>query len=180
MTDPLCALFVCNVPSFRAFVLQNNALHGSALNTEFDCIRLAWWIVLNNRSRLLYQSNSVVHQRLCHTQLILFNISRLRKKWKVFEFIGLWIGSTSAEVLLALNRCLHFIAPELVERLFGSKESGSDYKTWIWLLLPTAWMLFYFFFGTPAIFSGLLHVETFNPHFGYANEMKHEVVYFSS
>ena len=93
---------------------------------------------------------------------------------------GLWLGESSVEFVLALNRCLHIMSPRLEAILFGTNEGKTGYRTYIWLVPPTAWGLHYFLFGTPAVFSSLLHIETFNPHYGYANYMASNVCFLST
>ena len=78
---------------------------------------------------------------------------------------------SSVELVLALNRCLFFVSPNLARILFGSRYFDTDYRVWLWMLPPTAWGLWYFVRGTPAIFTSIYHIETWNPHCGYDDDM---------
>lgn len=90
---------------------------------------------------------------------------------------GLWLTETSVEVILALNRCLFFVAPNVAICLFGTSERKTTYRTWLWMVPPTLWGINYWIREDPAIFSSLLLIEAWNPHLGYANEMQPNVCF---
>ena len=89
----------------------------------------------------------------------------------LIQFKGLWMAESSVEVTLALNRCLFFVAPGIAQFLFGSNELGTAYRTWLWMIPPTLWGLWECLCEKPMLFSGILHIEIDNPHYGYANYM---------
>ena len=81
------------------------------------------------------------------------------------------MAESSVEVILALNRCLFFVAPGIALSLFGSTELGTTYRSWLWMIPPTLWGLWYCARETPMIFTSILHIEAVNPHYGFANSM---------
>ena len=91
--------------------------------------------------------------------------------------IGLWLTESSVEVILAINRCMFFVAPNLALRLFGSLEKKTAYRAWIWMIPPTLWGLNYFVQEQSPIFSSFVLIEAWNPHLGYANEMLQNVCF---
>ena len=95
-----------------------------------------------------------------------------------YKISGLWVAESCVEVVLALNRCLFFAAPDLALCLFGSNEFGTGYRAWLWMVPPTLWGSWYFLYGTPTIFSFIDHFETWNPHNGYHDEMRDYVSFF--
>ena len=91
--------------------------------------------------------------------------------------IGLWLTESSVEVILAINRCMFFVAPNLALRLFGSLEKKTAYRAWIWMIPPTLWGLNYFVQEQSPIFSSFVLIEAWNPHLGYANGMLQNVCF---
>jgi hypothetical protein len=87
---------------------------------------------------------------------------------------GAFVAELNIEVLLALNRCLHFVSPQWALRLFGYKESC--WRTWLWLSLPLFHGLYSLVFEIPWFWSSVDNNFMFNPHHGYANEMFPEVI----
>ena len=81
------------------------------------------------------------------------------------------MSESSVELVLALNRCIFFVSPSIARVLFGSSDFGTDYRVWLWMVPPTVWGLWYFVKGTPLIFSSIYHIETWNPHRGYNEDM---------
>ena len=81
------------------------------------------------------------------------------------------MAESSVEVVLALNRCLFICAPNVAITLFGSKDYGTENRVWFWMVPPTLWGLFYFVRGSPTIFTSIYHIETWNPHRGYFDDM---------
>ena len=90
------------------------------------------------------------------------------------------MAESSVEVILALNRCLFFAAPNVGLFLFGSKDWGTGYRAWLWMVPPTLWGLWYFVRETPAMFSSFLHIETLNPHKIYFDDMIDYVSFLNS
>ena len=87
------------------------------------------------------------------------------------------MAESSVEVILALNRCLAFAMPNVAFFLFGSDDLGTKNRVWFWMVPPTLWGLFYFVRGSTTIFTSIYHIETWNPHRGYRDDM---VQYVSS
>ena len=94
------------------------------------------------------------------------------------QIIALWIAESSVEIILALNRCLFFAAPNLSHHLFGSSDAGTAHRVWFWLVPPTLWGLYYLVWGTPAIFTSIYHIETWNPHRGYFDDLIKNVCFY--
>ena len=88
---------------------------------------------------------------------------------------GLWVAESSVEVILALNRCLFFAAPDIGFLLFGSNDEGTGHRTWFWMVPPTLWGLWYFVRERNGMFSSFQHIETENPHLGYFDDMAENV-----
>ena len=84
---------------------------------------------------------------------------------------GIWVAESSVEVVLALNRCLFICAPNIAITLFGSKDYRTENRVWLWMVPPTLWGLLYLVQGSPAIFTSIYHIETWNPHRGYFDDM---------
>ena len=74
--------------------------------------------------------------------------------------LGCWGAGSATCVLLAVNRCIDLINPELGQRLFGGK------KTILWLMIPTGYFIFFFWFHTTIIFSSNLYAFFFDPFVG--------------
>ena len=85
------------------------------------------------------------------------------------------MAESSVEVILALNRCLFFAAPNVGLFLFGSNEDGTGHRTWYWMVPPTLWGLWYFVRERTGAFSAIQHIETENPHLGYFDDMAENV-----
>lgn len=98
----------------------------------------------------------------------------------VFLFLGLWMAQSTMQTVLALNRCLFFSCPRLENSLFGSDQLKTGWRTWLWTAPSCMWGFCYCVWGTPGVFSSLLCMEVFNPHFGYANDMAKYVCLFFS
>ena len=68
-----------------------------------------------------------------------------------------WSSGSTTCVILAINRCLDVINPKLGYRLFHGT------KTFLWLLIPTASFIYFFFFHTTIIFSTNFYALFFDP-----------------
>lgn len=142
-------------------------------------------------SALIFLKNTGLPQRVClNLSLDLFKcqfcypISCFRAPIVhclcVFLFLGLWMAQSTMQTVLALNRCLFFSCPRLENSLFGSDQQKTGWRTWFWTAPSCMWGFCYFVWGTPGVFSSLLRMEVFNPHFGYANDMAKYVCLFLS
>ena len=85
------------------------------------------------------------------------------------------MAESSVEVILALNRCIFFAAPNIGFFLFGSKDLGTANRTWHWMVPPTLWGILYAWREKPLIFSPVQRIETENPHLGYFDDMRENV-----
>lgn len=102
--------------------------------------------IFNDHSGIFFLLSAIVFGAFA------FNI--LVKTLKCLTFLtskGLWLSVSSACVLLAINRCLFFVAPELAIIWFR-ENSVQSRRTWIWLLVPSAWGLCNAFRGAPFLF----------------------------
>ena len=65
------------------------------------------------------------------------------------------------EILLAVNRCVEVGIPHATEMLFHG------WRTWLWMIPPSAYGLYVLFFEKPAAFTGIYFAWFFDPHIGY-------------
>ncbi|KAL3099496.1 hypothetical protein niasHS_002951 [Heterodera schachtii] len=78
--------------------------------------------------------------------------------------LALWVSESTAEVLLAINRCVQIISNRLANFLFQT------WRTYVWLLLASVYGMYMLIFTKPILFTGL-YVSWFNnPHVGYVDE----------
>ena len=80
----------------------------------------------------------------------------------IFGCIGLgcWGSGSVTCVLLAINRCIDLINPQLGYTLFSGK------KTIFWLMIPTSYFIYFSWFHTTIIFSSNLYAFFFDPFVG--------------
>uniref|UniRef100_A0A183CM33 7TM_GPCR_Srx domain-containing protein n=1 Tax=Globodera pallida TaxID=36090 RepID=A0A183CM33_GLOPA len=78
--------------------------------------------------------------------------------------ICLWITESTAEMLLAFNRCVEVSSSYWADVLFHGK------RIYLWMIIPTLYGLYSLFFTTPAQFSGLFGSWFANPHVGYIDD----------
>uniref|UniRef100_A0A183C0H1 Serpentine receptor class gamma n=1 Tax=Globodera pallida TaxID=36090 RepID=A0A183C0H1_GLOPA len=71
---------------------------------------------------------------------------------------------SSADMLLAIDRCIETISPRIWKILF----SGNRIQ--LWLSLICLYGLFWAFFQKPAVFNGIFFAWLFNPFAGYHND----------
>ncbi|KAL3107456.1 hypothetical protein niasHT_014173 [Heterodera trifolii] len=86
--------------------------------------------------------------------------------------MSLWGAESTAELILALNRCMEICSPAMADILF------SGYRTWLWLMLPSIYGLYWFFFTMPHPFSGIYVSWFFNPHMGYLEDL--DKIYYNN
>ncbi|KAL3085585.1 hypothetical protein niasHT_037326 [Heterodera trifolii] len=77
---------------------------------------------------------------------------------------SLWFAETAAEFLLAINRCLELLKPELAYVIFNGN------KTWWLCTVPIVYAIAMAMFTKPLLFSGLNLAWFFNPYFGYTED----------
>jgi hypothetical protein len=97
----------------------------------------------------------------------------------IFELLltsikGAFVAELNVEVLLAVNRCLHFVDPGWTLHLFGYRETC--WRTWLWISLLISSGLYSFIFEIPWFWNSFENYFVFNPHQSYANEMFPEVI----
>ncbi|KAI1701627.1 serpentine type 7TM GPCR chemoreceptor srt domain-containing protein [Ditylenchus destructor] len=78
--------------------------------------------------------------------------------------LAMWAAETSSAVLLAVNRCIEIWSPKYGMMLFRGN------RTWLWLIPPTLYALFFATFTEPVLFSGIYLSWFFNPHVGYYDD----------
>ena len=74
--------------------------------------------------------------------------------------LSCWCSGSTTCILLAVNRCIDLISPELGQKLFGGK------KTVLWLMIPTACFIYFFFFHTSVSFNSNFYAFFFDPFVG--------------
>ncbi|KAF7636796.1 hypothetical protein Mgra_00003742 [Meloidogyne graminicola] len=82
--------------------------------------------------------------------------------------VFLWIGETTADLILAFNRCLFAISPFLARLFFGKK------RTYIWLLFSSLYAFYCLCFTPPLIFSPKYFAWFGSPYVGFSNSLKEE------
>ena len=92
-------------------------------------------------------------------------------KFQTISVRSLLMIESSVKLVLALNRCIIFVCTSIARVLFSSSDFGADYRVWLWIVPSTVWGLWYFVMGTPLIFTSIYHIETWNPHRGYYDDM---------
>ncbi|KAI1699302.1 serpentine type 7TM GPCR chemoreceptor srt domain-containing protein [Ditylenchus destructor] len=75
-----------------------------------------------------------------------------------------WVTESTTAIFLAVNRCLHVIAPEVSKKLF------SGHRVWYWMCFATCYGLWATIFTKPVSFNGIFCAWFFNPHTGYIED----------
>uniref|UniRef100_A0A914HK76 Rhodopsin n=1 Tax=Globodera rostochiensis TaxID=31243 RepID=A0A914HK76_GLORO len=78
--------------------------------------------------------------------------------------MSLWGAESTAELILAFNRCMETCSPAIAESMFRGT------RAWLWLLAPSLYGLYWFMFTMPHPFSGIYVSWFFNPHVGYIDD----------
>ncbi|KAI1706641.1 serpentine type 7TM GPCR chemoreceptor srt domain-containing protein [Ditylenchus destructor] len=76
----------------------------------------------------------------------------------------LWVIESSADLILAFNRCVEVTSPNVGDLLFKGN------RTWYWLIPVSLYSLYFSYFTKPVTFSGLFVCYFFNPHAGYIED----------
>ena len=74
--------------------------------------------------------------------------------------LGLWCGACCTCMLLALNRCMDMLKPDLGRLIFTGK------KTFYLLSIPSLYVLYYIWFTNPLIFNSIYYASLFDPFVG--------------
>nr|CAD2171729.1 unnamed protein product [Meloidogyne enterolobii] len=78
--------------------------------------------------------------------------------------LSLWFAETSAELLLAINRCLELLNPKLAHDIFKGN------RTWWLTVVPSIYAVVLSLFTAPILFTGLYFSWFFNPYVGYNDD----------
>ncbi|KAI1692801.1 serpentine type 7TM GPCR chemoreceptor srt domain-containing protein [Ditylenchus destructor] len=84
-----------------------------------------------------------------------------RNYWIGIAGTFLWVIESTADLVLALNRCVGVISPKSGDFLFEGN------RTWLWLIPVSLYSLYFIVFTKPVIFTGIFVTWYFNPHAGY-------------
>nr|CAD2182848.1 unnamed protein product [Meloidogyne enterolobii] len=88
---------------------------------------------------------------------------------------AVWGAETTAEAVLAFNRCLDMLLPRIAKLLFEGR------RTLLWLLAITLYGFSWLFYATPALFTGIHFSWFFNPYVGgYKNTTENYVCVFDA
>ncbi|KAL3082059.1 hypothetical protein niasHT_038389 [Heterodera trifolii] len=78
--------------------------------------------------------------------------------------MAFWLTESSTEMLLAINRCMELLRPQLAHAIF----SGN--KLWCFFALLICYGFTMSMFTKPTLFSGIYFSWFFNPYFGYTDD----------
>ncbi|KAL3109957.1 hypothetical protein niasHT_017330 [Heterodera trifolii] len=78
--------------------------------------------------------------------------------------LSMWCCETVMEMTLAFNRCVELSSARWARLLFQGK------RIYLWMLFPTLYGFYYFWYTQPLIFSGIFFSWFFNPHVGYIDD----------
>ncbi|KAL3085588.1 hypothetical protein niasHT_037329 [Heterodera trifolii] len=78
----------------------------------------------------------------------------------------LWIAETSAEMLLAINRCMELLRPELAHAIFSGNKLRCLFA------LPICYSTVMAMFTKSVLFSGIYLSWFFNPYVGYTDDFE--------
>uniref|UniRef100_A0A915NQL0 Serpentine receptor class gamma n=1 Tax=Meloidogyne floridensis TaxID=298350 RepID=A0A915NQL0_9BILA len=79
--------------------------------------------------------------------------------------VFLWLAETTADLILAFNRCLFVVSPSLARLVFDGK------RTYIWLLISSSYAFYGLSFTPPMIFSPKYFAWFGNPYTGFRNDL---------
>uniref|UniRef100_A0A914NCI3 Uncharacterized protein n=1 Tax=Meloidogyne incognita TaxID=6306 RepID=A0A914NCI3_MELIC len=83
--------------------------------------------------------------------------------------VFLWLAETTADLILAFNRCLFVVSPSLARLVFDGK------RTYIWLLISSSYAFYGLSFTPPMIFSPKYFAWFGNPYTGFRNDLADKV-----
>ncbi|KAL7076640.1 hypothetical protein ACQ4LE_003731 [Meloidogyne hapla] len=88
---------------------------------------------------------------------------------------AVWGAETTAEAVLAFNRCLDMVLPRVAKLLFEGR------RTLLWLMAITLYGFCWLFYATPALFTGIHFSWFFDPYVGgYKNTTENYVCVFDA
>uniref|UniRef100_A0A183BKS8 Serpentine receptor class gamma n=1 Tax=Globodera pallida TaxID=36090 RepID=A0A183BKS8_GLOPA len=76
----------------------------------------------------------------------------------------MWCCETVMEMTLAFNRCVELSSARWTRLLFHGK------RIYLWMLFPTFYGLYFFWFTQTLTYSGIFFSWFFNPHIGYIDD----------
>ncbi|KAI3420062.1 hypothetical protein GPALN_003395 [Globodera pallida] len=79
-----------------------------------------------------------------------------------------WIAESTADLILAFNRCLEIGSPRFSRIFFSGR------RTTFWIIACSIYALYWAMFIKPVLFSGLYFAWFFNPFVGYQNDDQHK------
>uniref|UniRef100_A0A915M5H3 7TM GPCR serpentine receptor class x (Srx) domain-containing protein n=1 Tax=Meloidogyne javanica TaxID=6303 RepID=A0A915M5H3_MELJA len=128
-----------------------------------------------NEYQRLYNCSSITIETIpleqrCLTPLALINLT-LATIYFLLYLPSLWIAESTADIILAINRCLEVLAPKIAEILF------KGIRTHLWLTICSLYALYWLFFAKAIVFSGIYFAWFFNPFIGYKEDIKGEFNY---
>ncbi|KAH7719992.1 CRE-SRT-27 protein, partial [Aphelenchoides avenae] len=82
--------------------------------------------------------------------------------------VGLWCCACMTCMILAINRCLDLLRPSWMKHLFAGQ------RTYLWLLMPTVYGLYFAWFTPPLIFTSIYDANFFDPFVGTRADDSHE------
>nr|CAD2184409.1 unnamed protein product [Meloidogyne enterolobii] len=98
--------------------------------------------------------------------------SKSNKFINIRQISFLWLAETTADLILAFNRCLFVVSPSLARVVFDGK------RTYIWLLISSSYAFYGLSFTPPMIFSPKYFAWFGNPYTGFRNDLADKVVNF--
>ncbi|KAI1695370.1 serpentine type 7TM GPCR chemoreceptor srt domain-containing protein [Ditylenchus destructor] len=75
-----------------------------------------------------------------------------------------WVTESTTAIILAVNRCLQVISPEVSKKLFFG------HRVWYWMCIATCYGLWSCIFTRAVSFNGIFCAWFFNPHTGYIED----------
>ena len=86
----------------------------------------------------------------------------------------LWNAETSAEFVLAIDRCAEILFPTFSKRMF------KGWRAWCWMIPPLSYGFYSLLYEKPCLFSGAYFMWFTNPHIGYLDQVGSEVGFVKS
>ncbi|KAL3113304.1 hypothetical protein niasHT_018919 [Heterodera trifolii] len=81
---------------------------------------------------------------------------------------ALWMAESTADLILAFNRCLDFFSPRFSNFLFAG------HRTLLWNLACSLYAFYWAFFLRPAVYSSVYFGSFYNPFAGYRTDEKQQ------
>ncbi|KAI1707264.1 serpentine type 7TM GPCR chemoreceptor srt domain-containing protein [Ditylenchus destructor] len=137
-------MHIRHLETHKAIMLQTDVLHWCNGLLVFVRKCLFHWILFNHWTSFLLKSHL--------------------NYWVGLIGAFLWVIESSADVILAFNRCIEVTSPTVAVSLFKGN------RTWYWLIPISLYSLSFSYFTKPLTFSSLFVCYFFNPHAGYIDD----------